>query len=94
MHIEVTRCGELESEIHSPRNPIGRPRTNENRVLWKHVILGYLDAGNINLAPKHLETPLVDREPMKIEFPGKFLPIPSYMGETKIRRVGTHPGSL
>ena len=39
MHIEVTRCGELESEIHSPRNPIGRPGTNENRVFWKHVIL-------------------------------------------------------
>ena len=58
-----------------PRKPIGRQGTNGNRVRGKHVILGYLDAGNTNPAPKNLENPLVDREPMKIEFSRKFLPI-------------------
>ena len=75
MLLEVTRCGELESEVRWPRNPIGRPETNENRVFWKHVSLRYLDAGNANPAPFHLEIALVDWEPMKIEFPGKFLSI-------------------
>ena len=69
MLLEVTRCGEFESEVRSPRNLIGRPGTNGNRVGRKHVFLGYLDAGNTNPAPKHLENPLVDREPMEIEFP-------------------------
>jgi hypothetical protein len=72
MLMEVTRCGELEYEVRWPRNPIGRPETNGNRVCRKHVILGYLDAGNTNPAPKHLENPLVDREPMEIDFRGQF----------------------
>ena len=54
---------------------IGRPGTNGNRVHWKQAFLRYLDAGNTNPAPKHLENPLVDREPMKIEFAGKLLRI-------------------
>ena len=49
MLLEVTRCGEFESEVHSPRNLIGRPGTNGNRVGRKHIFLGYLDAGNTNL---------------------------------------------
>ena len=73
MLLEVTRCEESESAVHSPRNPIGRPGTNENRVCRKHVILSYLDVGNMNSAPKHLENPLVNREPMKIEFAGNML---------------------
>ena len=49
MFLEVTRCGELESGVHSPRKPIGRPGTNGNRAPRKHIFLGYLDAGNTNL---------------------------------------------
>ena len=70
MPLGVFRCGELESEVRLPRNPIGLPGTNENRVCRKQVFLGYLDAGNMNPRPKHLENPLVDREPMELEFAG------------------------
>ena len=38
-------------------------------------MLRYLDAGNTNPAPKNIESPLVDWEPMDIKFPGKFLSI-------------------
>jgi hypothetical protein len=72
---EVTRCGEHESEVETPRNPIGRQGTNGNRVRWKHVILGYLDGGRTNPEPEYLETPLVDREPVESELAGKFLPV-------------------
>ena len=85
----VIRCGEVESVARLPRNPIGRPGTNGNRVRGKHVILGYLDAGNTNPAPKHLETPLVDREPMEIEFAGNTLFWGISMRETRIRRPNT-----
>ena len=74
MLLEVTRFGEFEFEVHSPRNPIGRPGTNGNRVRRKHVIMGYLDAGNTNPVPKYYENPLVVREPMNIEFAGEFFP--------------------
>ena len=86
---EVTRCGELESEICWPRNPIGRPATNENRVFWKHIILGYLDAGNTNPGPRHFETPLVDREPMEIEFAGNTFSWEVSMCETEMHRPNT-----
>ena len=46
MILEVTRCAEFESEIHSSRNPIAGPATNENRVRRKHIFLGYRDAEN------------------------------------------------
>jgi hypothetical protein len=36
----VVPYGELEPEVRFPRNPIGRPGTNENRVFWKDVFLG------------------------------------------------------
>jgi hypothetical protein len=75
MLLEVVRCGEHESEAQTPRHPIGRPGTNGNRVCRKHVILGYLGAGNTNPAPKHLENPLVHRKPIEIELAGKFFPI-------------------
>jgi hypothetical protein len=71
---EVIPHEELRSEGRLSRKPIGRPGTNGNRVRRKHVILGYLGAGNTNLAPKHLETPLVDQKPMEIELAGKLLP--------------------
>jgi hypothetical protein len=74
MLLEVTRCGEFESEVHSPRIPIGRQGTNENRVRWKHVFLMYLDVGNMSPVPKHLKNRLVDRGPREIEFVEKFLP--------------------
>ena len=32
---EVTRCGEREFEVETPRNPIDRSGTNGNRVLEK-----------------------------------------------------------
>ena len=86
---EVSRCGELESEVRWPRNPIGRPGTNENRVFGKHVLLGYLDAGNANPAPKHLENPLVDREPMEIEFSGNTFSWEVSMRGTEMHRPNT-----
>ena len=46
-------------------------KTNGNRDRWKHLSQGYVDAGNTNPVPNHLETPLVDREPMEIEIAGK-----------------------
>ena len=45
MALGVFRCGELESEVRLPRNPIGQPGTNGNRVCRKQVFLGCLDAG-------------------------------------------------
>ncbi len=33
----VIRCGEFESEVYLPRNPIGEPGTNRNRVFLKMV---------------------------------------------------------
>jgi hypothetical protein len=63
----VIRCGEHESGVQTPQNPIGRPGTNENRVRRKHFFLRYLDAGNINPGSKHLENPLANWEPMGIE---------------------------
>ena len=75
MLLEVGRCRELESEVYSPRNPIIRLGTDENRDRRKHLLLRYLDAGNTNPAPKHVENPLVDREPIEIEFAGKLFHI-------------------
>ena len=89
MLLEVTRCGEFESGAQTPRNPIGRPGTNGNRFRRKQAFLGFLDAGNMNPRPKHLETPLVDREPMKIEFVGNKLSWGFSMRETWIRRPNT-----
>ena len=65
----VFRCGELESEVRLPRNPIGQPGTNGNRVFRKQVFLGCLDAGNMNPMVKHLETPLVDANQWKSSWP-------------------------
>jgi hypothetical protein len=70
---EASRCGKHESDAQTPRKPIGRPGTNENRARRKHVILSYLDAGNVNPRPIHLENPLADREPMEIELAGNKL---------------------
>ena len=64
----VSRRGEHESGVQKPRNLIGRPGANGNRVCRKQVFLEYLDAENMNLASKNLETPLVDREPMETNF--------------------------
>ncbi len=44
--------------------------TNGNRVRRKHVCLEYLDTRNVNLRSFYLKIPLVDREPMEIEFAG------------------------
>jgi hypothetical protein len=85
----VIRCGEHESGVQTPQNRIGRPGTNENRVFRKHVILGYLDAGNTNQVSKHLENPLVDREPMKIEFAGNTFFWGISMWETQMHRPKT-----
>ena len=68
MLLEVAQCSEFESEIYSPRNLISRPGTNEKRDRRKHVFLEYLDAAYTNPAPKHVENPLGDREPIEIEF--------------------------
>ena len=86
---EVTRCGELESEVHSPRNPIGRPRTNGNRVRRKHVFLRYLDVKNTNPQSEHLEIQLVDREPMGIGLGGNKLFWSISMRGTRIRGLNT-----
>jgi hypothetical protein len=53
---EVTRCGDHESAVETPRNPIGRPGTNENRVRRKQAFLRYLDVGNTTTSPKYLES--------------------------------------
>jgi hypothetical protein len=67
----VSRCEKRESEVRWPRKPIGRPGTNGNRVLWKHVFQRYHETGKMNPAPKHLGNPLFDQEPMETEFPEK-----------------------
>ena len=89
MLLEVTRCGELESEVRWPRKPIGRPGTNENRVLRKHVTLRYLDAGNSNLRSIRFVTPLVDREPMKFELSGNTFVWEVSMREAEMHRPNT-----
>jgi hypothetical protein len=89
MVTEVTRCGELESEVCLPRNTIGRLGTNDNRVFRKHVTLRCLDAGNSNLRSVCLETPLVNQEPMKIEFSGNTLCWEVSMRETEMHRPNT-----
>ena len=81
----VCRCGKHESGAQSPRNPIGRPGTNGNRDRCKHVPQGYVDTGNTNPVPNHLETPLVDREPMEIEIAANTFPKGMWMRETRIR---------
>ena len=62
MALEVFRCGELESQVHLPRNSIGRPGTNRNRAHRKQAFLEYLDADNTSLGSKHVETTLVVQE--------------------------------
>jgi hypothetical protein len=44
-----------------------------------------LDAGNTNPAPKHLENPLVDGEPLEIEFSGEAFFWGISMRRTRIR---------
>ena len=46
-------------------------KTNGNRDRCKHVPQRYVDTGNTNPVPNHLETPLIDREPMEIEIAEK-----------------------
>ena len=45
---------ELESEIRLPRNAISRPGINGNRVHRKHILLRYVDEGNMNSMSKYL----------------------------------------
>ena len=60
-------------------------KTKGNRDRWKRVPQGYLYAGNTNPGPNHLETPLVDREPMKIEIAVNTFPRGISMRGTRIR---------
>ena len=62
MPLGVFRCEQIESEVRLPRNPIGRPETDENRVWRKQVFLNNLDAGKMNLGPKNIETTNVGQE--------------------------------
>ena len=86
---EISRCGKDESEVHSPRNRIGRLWTNGNRVRRKQDFLGCLNMRNTSSAPEYLENPLVDREPMEIEFAGNMFSWGISMRETRIRRPNT-----
>ena len=81
----VCGCGKHESSAQSPRNPIGRPGTNRNRDRRKHLPQGHVDTGNTNPVPNHLETPLVDQEPMEIEIAENTFPRGMSMRETRIQ---------
>ena len=59
---QVTRCGEHESGVQTPRKPIGRQGINENRARENQVFLRNLDAMNMNPRSKHREAILMVQE--------------------------------
>ena len=69
----VFRCGELESEVRLPRNPIGQPGINGNRARRKHVIREYLDKENINLRSKYLRNRIDESKTSGSSVYGKML---------------------